>query len=149
MDKKSLTLAAAICGAVTAIGTLLPWATAKTFMMEVSAAGTESTKGVFVLILGLLGGAAALLVHLGKVGQIVKLDEKQHVLIGLGCFALAIILILTTFVDGGYKTQTVMGQEFGASRGIGLWLCLLASLAGGAALFMVLKPSLKPTTPAP
>src|SRR5262245_27141199 len=51
MDRKRLTLIMAVCGGLAALGSLLPWATVKSFGGSISASGVESTYGVFVLIL--------------------------------------------------------------------------------------------------
>jgi hypothetical protein len=146
MDRKRLTLIMAVCGGLAALGSLLPWATVKSFGGSISASGVESTYGVFVLILGLAAGAAALLVYLGKVGQLIKLDERQHLFIALGCFALALLFTLIQFFSSGYQSVSVMGTEVGASRGFGLWLALLATIGGAGAAFMTVR---NPTTTAP
>ena len=151
MERKQLILVAAICGGVAAVGTLLPWVSVDSgFMGNVSAAGTSTSYGVLVLLLGLAGGVAALLVHLGKVGQIVKLNESQHLYIALGGLAGALLFTLIQFLSG-YPHQTVMGQDFGAHRGVGLWITLIATIAGSAAAFMTMRGagvSKPPTTPA-
>jgi hypothetical protein len=140
MDRKRLALIAAICGGLTALGTLLPWVSIDTVMGSMTAAGTKSGLGVFVMILGLVGGAAALLVHLGKTGQFVKLDERQHFYAALGCLGLALILTFVQLVSSDYKTVAMLGEEMGARRGLGLWLDLFATLGGSAAAFLAVKP---------
>lgn len=140
MDRKQLILIAAICGGVIVLGTLLPWvSTSAPLGMSVSVSGTGTGMGPWVLILGILGGAAALLIHLGKVGQFVKLTELQHLYVAAGAMGLATIFLLIQFMQGYYKTEIVMGQAYGNSRGTGLWISLLGALAGEGAALMVLK----------
>jgi hypothetical protein len=144
--RKQLVLGAAIGGGVAALGTLLPWASAYgtgAFAGMVPASswsGIDSGKGWFVLILALVGGGAALLVHLGKAGQVVKqLNETQHLWASLGALGVALIVVLVQFFNDGYQSQEFMGTKVGVSRGFGLWLCLLGSAAGAAAAFMATR----------
>jgi hypothetical protein len=148
MDRKQLILIAAVCGGVILLGTLLPWvSTSAPLGMSVTVAGTGTGLGPWVLILGLLGGAAALLIHLGKVGQFVKLTELQHLYVAAGAFGLATLFLLIQFMQSYYQTQTVMGQSYGSSRGIGLWIALLGALGGEAASLMLVKNAMAGATP--
>jgi hypothetical protein len=146
--RKQLILAAVIGGAVTAVGTLFNWVTVSggagwtgyTQLGTLSVSGVDHGKGIGVLLLGLVGGLAALLVHLGKAGTVVKqLNETQHLWVAVGALGLALLLVLTVFFSGAYETHEVMGQKYGASRGFGLWLSLLGSLGGAVAAFMTVK----------
>jgi hypothetical protein len=149
MDKKQLVLVAAICGGVVALGSLLPWTTAKGLGFTGSSSGVDGFKGVLVLLAGLAAGGAALLVHLGKVGQVLKLDERQHLWIAIGAFGLALLLSLIQFFDGHYRTETAHGVTMGWSRGFGLWLDLLGSIAGGATAWLAMQKGSAPTGGAP
>ena len=88
-----------------------------------------------------------------NVERIVKqLNETQHLWVALGALGLALLLVLTVFFSGAFETHEVMGQKFGASRGFGLWLSLLGSLAGAGAAFMATRgtsPIGAPKPPAP
>lgn len=140
MDRKQLILIAAICGGATALGVILPWATGSAGGFgSVSYNGFNTGWGTLVFICALLAGAAMLLIHLGKVGQFVKLTELQHVYAAMGGFAVASLGTLINFFGREFQSQTVMGQEYGVSRGIGLWLCLIAALGGEAVSFLVMQ----------
>ena len=131
MEKKQLLLIAAVCGGVLFLGSLLAWVKAPSveFMGQTvgggSISGTQFTVGVFVLILGLVGGAAALAMALGKT-DIVKLAPKQYALIAAGALGLAALLSIIKFFEIGPK-------------GIGIWLCFLAGIGGAACMFLVLR----------
>ena len=111
-----------------------------------SANGTEGDfNGMFVIILSLLAGAAALLVVLGKT-DILPLDERQHLFASLGLFALAVIVTLTdVFRDLPSKSGGMGDMQVEAGKGFGLYLTLIATAAGAAAAFLaVQKPSMAP-----
>jgi uncharacterized membrane protein YdjX (TVP38/TMEM64 family) len=148
MDRKQLVLVAAICGGVTALGALLPWYSIKTPFVSTSASGIDSGRGVVVLLLGIAGGLAALLVHLGKAGQVVKLNEAQHFYVTIGCLGVAALLAVITFF-GDFEKVEAMGQSMGPSRGLGLWLSLLGSIGGAAAAFLVVRKSAGPGAAGP
>src|SRR5688572_27186813 len=100
--RKQLILSAAIGGGVAALGTLLPWYSwsveAGPFSSSGSISGLDTgAKGVLVPLCGLAGGAAALLVHLGKAGTLVKLNEMQHLWIATGALGLCLLLSLIQF----------------------------------------------------
>jgi hypothetical protein len=149
MDRKKLALIMTICGGVAVLGTLLSWVVVDGPFASGSAPGTDSTKGVFVLILSLAGGAAALLLFLGKAGELIKLDERQHLLIGTGCLAVALLLVFTQMVSGDYETVKLADESFGTRRGFGLWLDMLATIGGVAAGVMALRPSGSPAPTEP
>jgi hypothetical protein len=156
MNAKQLAMVAAACGVLTLIGVLLPWATfggdapridvprdagpAGDFARSMAAAAQSAFaavevngtgrgfNGTFVLILGLLGGAAAAAYAFAKPGTL-PLNARQLLFVALGAFALGLLL---TFVD--------LVSEFGPmSRGIGIYLTFLATLAGAAAAFLTLR----------
>ncbi len=144
MERKQLTLIAAICGAVTFLGVLMPWGVISTDLGPLGTRshswnGTEAPfQGGFVLVLGLAGGAAALLVFLGKT-SLIKLDEQKHYFIAIGCFGLGLLLTFIDFVSD-YGTHSVMGiTAYEVDRGIGVFLTLLACAGGGVASFLALK----------
>ncbi len=139
MDQKKLCQIAAICGAVVFVGWFMPWLTieippqakALGISMDTSISGTSSawTAGWLVMLLGLVGGAAAALTGFGFV-KAVPLPQKKQWLIAAGCLAGSALFVLINFF-----------KDFSgpASRGLGLYLCLLASLGGAACMVLVLK----------
>ena len=135
LTRKQLILGAAICGGVTALGCLLPWVTHEGMMgAGPNFSGLNTSYGWIVFLAGIVAGAAALLVHLGKVGQLVKLTEIQHVYVAVGCFALACLVCLMQMSSSVYQTASVAGYTIGASRGLGLWLSLLGAIGGEVAV---------------
>jgi hypothetical protein len=150
MGRKQLALVAAACGVIAAFGALLPWVTVE-FVVTQTASGVDSAKGVFVLLLGLLGGAAAAVVGLGKTGQLLKLDEVQHLYIAIAALGLAFLLAVTSFFGNQFAGVELQGERLDfVSRGIGLWLSLLGSLGGGVAAFLATrKPAVGASTPPP
>jgi hypothetical protein len=148
MDRKQLILIAAICGGATALGVILPWATMDAPMsVGGSFNGFNTGWGTLVFLAALAAGAAALLIHLGKIGQFVKLTELQHVYVMVGGFGLATLGTLIHFFSGTYTTVSGMGHEYGWHRGIGLWICLLGTLGGEAVSFLVMKGASSPAPP--
>jgi len=142
MDQKKLCQIAAICGIVVFVGCLMPWASisvppqaaaaAKAMGVDLdsSISGTNGhwTAGVLVLILGIVGGAAAALTGFGFV-KAIPLPQKTQWIIAAGCLALAALFVVINFL-----------KDFGPmSRGFGLWLSLLASIAGTVCMVLVLK----------
>jgi hypothetical protein len=131
MDKKQLLMIAAVCGGLLFLGALLPWWSASVGPISMSVSGTDFTLGVFILILGLAGGAAALAMALGKT-DIVKLTEKQYAMIAAGAIGLAALFALIKFFD--LKDPSGVG-----GKSIGIWLCLLAGIGGTVCMVMVLR----------
>jgi hypothetical protein len=137
MDRKQLALIAAICGAVVFVGVLLPWVSVNMGQMgSATANGTEGgfDGGVIILILGIVGAAAAALAWSGNT-KMVPVAPQQQLLIGTGALAVAALLTVINF----FKDFGPSIQGMGASRGIGLYLTLLASLGGTAAMVMLLR----------
>jgi hypothetical protein len=104
--------------AIVLVGSLLPWATARTVLGDVSINGTEGD-GVLTLILALVAGAITVAVIVGK---------------RPGMWAYVVLLIaavLTAFI-GVYDLVDVsrtVGDDYAhISTGAGLWLVALASL---------------------
>ena len=148
LARKQLILGAAICGGVTALGCLLPWVTHEGMMgAGPNFSGLSTSYGWIVFLAGIVAGAAALLVHLGKVGQLVKLTEVQHVYVAVGCFALACLVCLMQMSSSVYQTASVAGYTIGASRGLGLWLSLLGAIGGEAASFLAMRAAASAESP--
>ncbi len=137
MDRKKLSMIAAACGAVVFVAMFLPFASfsgpSQFVALLPTFNGFDWDGGVVVLILSLVAGAAALLVFLGKT-DVVPLDGRQLLFVGVGGFAVAALLLVIKFFD-----DWPSGQGGGISRGIGLYLMLLATLAGAAACFLATK----------
>ena len=141
MDRKKLSMIAAICGGLVFLGMILPIASVSFLGQSKSFNGFDGDTwggGVIALILSVAAGAAALLVFLDKTDA-VPLDGRQLLFLGVGAFGLSALLVLIQFFSGDYKTAEVSGITMGASRGIGLYLMVLATLGGAAACFLATK----------
>lgn len=147
MDRKKLSLIAAACGAVVFVAMLLPFGSlnipdgpfGKMMANQGSPNGFDWDGGAIVLILSVVGAAAALLVFLGKT-DVVPLDARQLLFVGVGGFGVAFVIVLIKFFDGdAWQTRDTPLGTVGMARGIGLYLMLLATLAGGAASFLATK----------
>jgi hypothetical protein len=151
LTRKQLILGAAICGGLTALGCLLPWVTHEGFMgAGPNFSGLNTTYGWIVFLAAIVAGAAALLLHLGKVGQFVKITEIQHVYVAIGCFGLASLICLVQMTSSVYQTASVAGYTIGAGRGLGLWISLLGAIGGEAASFLAMRAAAgAPGTKAP
>ena len=140
LTRKQLILGAAICGGVTALGCLLPWVTHEGMMgAGPNFSGLNTSYGWIVFLAGIVAGAAALLMHLGKVGRFVKITEIQHVYVAVGCFALASLVCLIQLSSSVYQTASVAGYTIGAGRGLGLWLSLLGAIGGEVASLLAMR----------
>jgi len=144
MDRKQLATVAVICGAVAFVAVLLPWySVSAAGLVNYSANGTEvEFNGVFVILLSLLAGAAALLVVLGKT-DLLPLDERQHLFAALALFALAaIVTLIDAFRDLPSISSEMGPMKSEAGKSIGLYLTLIATAAGAAAsLLATQKPA--------
>jgi hypothetical protein len=160
MDRKQLGLVLAILAVVTLVGCVLPWYSAKSEVenalsnvpeayrgfargmieraaKDTTVSGTNSHfKGVFVLILGLIGGAAGLVLFLGKEKQ-VPLDWRQLFFVSLGAFGLGALLVFLDLV-----------REEGINA-FGGWLAFLATLAGAGLAFWGTRGAPMPKAAAP
>lgn len=165
MDRKQLATIAAVCGVVAAIAVLLPWYSVSMKMnlegmgdlgshvpglagavsgSSKSVNGTQGDfNGTFVLILGLLGAAAAGLVAAKKT-DVLPLDERQYLFVALGTLALAVILtLIDVFRDLPSASQSSGSMSISAGKSFGLYLTLIATVAGAAAAFLATR---KPAT---
>ena len=111
-----------------------------------SANGTEGEfNGVFVIVLSLLAGAAALLVVLGRT-DLLPLDERQHLFASLALFALATVV---TAIDVSRDLPSVSsgmgGMTMKAGKSFGIYLTLLATLAGTAVCSVAVRKPPAPT----
>lgn len=147
MDRKKLSMIGAACGAVVFVALLMPFGSMSApsggfgaaIAKQGSPNGFDWGGGAVVLIFSLLGAAAALLVFLGKT-DVVPLDAKQLLFVGMGGFNIAFLIVIIKFFDGdAWKTVETPLGSFGMSRGIGLWLLVLATAAGAVACFMAAK----------
>lgn len=140
MDRKKLSMIAAACGAAGMIAALLPWVSVSMGGLGgASANGFRVDTGWFTFICGGLAGAGALLVYLGKTSM-VPLDARQLLLAGVGLFGVAALFTVLRFFDSGYQSQTVgPGITVGASRGIGLFIALIAMIGGTVVCFLAAK----------
>lgn len=143
LDKKQLLMITAIGGLTAALGALLPWVTssvsgsaplAGAISRGGSVSGTETGDGVISLICGLIAAACAGALYLGKEKSL-PLAPKQLLLTALITVGIAALLYAIQFLFGDYPSQELMGVKVSVSRGIGLWIGFLGTLAGTAAAF--------------
>jgi hypothetical protein len=160
LTRKQFALIAAACGLVAVLSVFLPWisidmpaearAQAAALGMKTSVNGTgEGLNGVLVLILSLVGAGACVLVHQDQT-KVLPLQPRQYLFLGVGVFGLALLLLLLDFFD---SLDSPVAQ-ISASRGFGMYLCLLALLgAVGASYLATTKPAeggaAAPATPPP
>ncbi len=151
MSAKQLGMFIAICGAVVFIGCLLPWwSWSGPFGGSVSIGGTSSTMGVFALILGLAGGGGGVAVWQGKTASL-PLNARQLACAILGAFGLA---ALFTFIDVLRSSGGEWGSV-GGGKSFGIYLTLIAALAGGGFSWLLFQktpappPGATPPPPAP
>jgi hypothetical protein len=136
MNRKQLALVATVCGVVVFVGVLLPWVTVNAGPLTMSENGMSKgfDLGIVILLLGIVGAAAAGLAWSDNT-KALPLPAGQQILIGTIALALAAVLTFANFAkDFG---PTVQGM--GASRGIGLYLTLLAAVGGTVAMALLLK----------
>lgn len=133
MDKKQLQMIAAIGGAATVLGVFLPWASIdipealrSLIKVDTTPSGISTSDGKIVLILALVGAALAGALFLGKS---LPISGKASILTAWICLGVAALICVIDFFDIGE----------GASVGIGLWLCVLGSIAGAVTGFMAWK----------
>ncbi|MDJ0975202.1 MAG: hypothetical protein QNJ98_12130 [Planctomycetota bacterium] len=150
MDRKQLSLIAAICGGVVVIGMFLPVLNAGTSgMPDIPgvdfASKSKSVNGfdkggalILAFILAAAACAAAVMVFLDKTDA-VPFDGRQLLFLAVGAFGLAAVLAVITMLDGDYQTRTIGPVTVGATRGIGLYLMLLGAIGGAAASFLATK----------
>jgi len=140
MDQKRAALLTACCGAAIFIGVLMPWYSVS---IEVPTGlegrggpwgqglpSLNGTQGDFLgtptLILGLAGGIAAALLRSGKT-QGLPLNARQLALASLGTMGLAALL---TVIDVTSHGKGVSSGPMNAGKSFGIYLTLLATLAG-------------------
>lgn len=132
MDKKQLLMIATAGGAATALGVFLPWVTfsdeglgaaLRAVGESPSVAGIRGGDGKIVLVLGLVGAAAAGALFLGKA---LPVSGRKAIVAASICLALAALICVIDF----------LGMSAPAAAGIGLWLCMVGSIAGTATLLL-------------
>jgi len=164
MDRKQLVTAAVVCGLIAVLGVLLPWYSISSSVdtsslpqgamhlpgmagahQSQSFNGTQGDfNGTFVLILALVGAAAAGLVAARRT-DVFPLDERQHLFVAAGLFGIAVIVTLTDVFRAmpGMSTATRI-MKIEAGKSFGLYLTLAATLAATAAAWLATQ---KPTAP--
>lgn len=114
MNADSKRVALLIAAAAVIVGSIMPWATVRTVFGSVDVAGTDGD-GVLTLIGGAAAGVAALL--------------RRHVL-GAIAFGLVGAIALYDVVNVSDALSDVDSALADASVGWGLWLILVAAIAG-------------------
>jgi len=133
-------LYALIIAGVALIALLLPWVSVTVFGASQSWNGFRSWG--YLSFLGVIGVAALSLT--GNKTENYTEENKRYVLIAFAAVAVGAILflfrknsIVTGFDNGGILNDIV-------KTGIGLWICLLAGLAGAAFNYGLIKIDDKP-----
>jgi 4-amino-4-deoxy-L-arabinose transferase-like glycosyltransferase len=156
MDRKQLRLILGIVGLVTVLGCVLPWYTlphaqelldalrsanerlgVAANVPSTSISGTHAGfNGTGVLVLGLIGGAAGLVLFLGKEKQ-TPLDGRQWFFVALASFGVGALLVFLDLVsDAGINA-------------FGGWIAFLATLAGAGLAVWGVRGAPKVTATAP
>ena len=123
-------LYALIAAGVALVSLLLPWITINFFGVPQSANGFRDWG--LLSLLGVLGVGA--LSFMGNKADNYTTDYKRYVMIAFGVVALGALLFFL-------RKNSVSGGIFdsGIKTGIGLWLCLIAGLAGLAITYGLIK----------
>jgi hypothetical protein len=111
-------------GAVLALGSLLPWATVTSGFGSISVNGT-SGDGDITLVFGIIGVVMGVLLVRGFVAT--------GWLVGTGVVFLAALGVSLHDASDVSSVSNQITQDVGVNVGFGLWLCVLASIAGLAA----------------
>ena len=144
MDQAMLTKIATTCAVVVAVSCFLPWVSVSTPMGSGASHNVLNegfTLGFLILIGGAVAAAILVMRMLGK-GKAIPVPEGKQKLLALACLAVAALFAIINFFKDYPSVSTPMGT-FGASRGIGLWFGVLASIGGTIALGMTMKSQLK------
>lgn len=128
-------LYALIIAAVALISMLLPWLTINVFIASKSFNGFNSWG--WLSFIGIL--AAGGLSLTGNREQDYSAEYKKYIMAAFGAIALGAILVFIrkTSIDGGIYKDVI-------KTGIGLWICLVAGLAGLALNYGLIKIESKP-----
>lgn len=131
-----------------ALGTMLPWVTVTIKMMNLSntVLGISFGAGKIVFV---MAAAAAVLPVIKQPGK-----EKLMTLISMICAGVAALVAVMNLINGAsatsdIPTDLVKDSGFSASVGIGLYLCVLGSLAAGWGAFNLWKAAPAPQNPGP
>lgn len=144
MNRKLLSLIAAICGAAGFISVFLTWASREIASgksesydaFELAEGGRLFETGTFVLIFCLLAGAATLLVHL-RMTKVTRIDARQLLFLCVALFGLAALMTVIRFFHEAFEPDQI-------SRGFGIYLAVLATVGGAVASFLAArKPPVK------
>jgi drug/metabolite transporter (DMT)-like permease len=140
MDRKQLATIAVGCAAVAIIGCLfLTWPSID-FQKDMPDKAKDAVykqfddkvNNVGPLLLSIAAGACALLVMLGMTA-LVPLDARQLLFIGCALFGIAALLTLIAPLDLDWIPES---NRKDVSKGLGVWLTLLACAGGAAASFL-------------
>ncbi len=150
VDAKKTALGVAICGGLTFLGVLLPWYE----LSFLSLNGTQGDySGTLTLLLGLVGGAAALVLRRGPPAGF-PLGAYPLALVALGAFGLATVVTLVDLLAHG-PGRVFAGRRspFSGGTGFGIYLTMGAAAAGAWFAWKLFKatplppPSTPPTSP--
>ena len=108
-------------GAVLALGSVLPWATVSSAFGSISVNGTSGDGGI-TLVLGVIAIVMGVLLVRGFVAT--------GWLVGTGAVFLVALGVSLHDASDVSSVSSRISNDIGLSVGFGLWLCLLASIAG-------------------
>lgn len=115
-------------GALLILGSVLPWATVSTAFLSLSVNGTAGDGGI-TLTLGIVALVIGVLLVRGFVAT--------GWLIGVGVIFLIALGVSLHDASDVSSVSSQLSQDVGVSVGIGLWLCLLASVSGLVATIVI------------
>ena len=131
MDRSKISIGLSICGGLITIGCLLPWATALGGLIKLN--GTDTGDGKVVLIFGLVILATGFFVHPNR-------SPKRYMyVIALICSCLSSLISIIDIIDVGSLTADTPL----ASIGIGLYLCVIASVGSVVVSCMGINPAIQ------
>jgi hypothetical protein len=141
MTHRSAALVAIVGGAMMAIGSFMPWISARTGFGSVDVAGTEGD-GVATLIAGALAALIAL----------VFLDKPAPGLAKLAIGAAGVIALVVVYLDYNEiqkRLEGITSDAVAGSVGAGLYIVGIGAVAAIiGAIKMTNTASIKPTPPA-
>lgn len=131
-DNKKMSLAVVVCAAASILGAFLPWASVSFGGISSSASGFDGGDGKIIVLLAAAAGVIAFMWMQGKLA-------KSGLLLGaMIAMAICALISVKDFFDIG---DAPGAGAVSVSRGIGIYLCLLGTLAGTAAAFFAWRSS--------
>jgi len=128
------------CGAVIAIGSLLPWANVAFSVLSIGVTGTRTSDGKITLVCGILVLVLGVLMFRGRVADGWLIGGGVLLLVALG-LSIHEVSSVTSVAGNDPALQLGGGSYISVTVGAGLWLCLIASVIGLAAIIFAFVSS--------